>query len=499
MAKKRKLLIIQIDALSYPLLKKMISKGYMPFLKKYLKTGHLQEYNCSLPSSTPCIQSGLLYGDDQIPGFLFVDKKKKTFHTFYSTTSANLISSKFKNKGILNGGSAYSVIFSGGANKTLFVLGHGNKPATMSSKDAIWYSFINPFILIRIISRITTQWFFEIIEFLYYGGARIFSKEYYTPFRPDYWFRRLFFNAFSNTVASTAVRRDLKKGVEKIYINYTGFDDMSHIRGPSTKASLRVLKGIDVQIKRIIKCAKDYDVYIYSDHGMMDSVYFNYKYGMDFSEFLEEICQKEGSDISKNYVKQASFKKSLWSFSSGIAKASVSPIWGMIKPFWIYFRPNAKTQKMKGKDFVVAKSSNAAQIYFLKYPKRLNKKDFESLHPHLIENIVFHPGVGIVLVKEGSRFLAYSKQGTTILPSNDSWMDKFNVTGKDLLNFAKRDNAGDLIVLGNIINGKCIAFEDQAGVHGGCGGDQLKPFIFGPHKMPKINKSSELYGLFKDY
>jgi hypothetical protein len=278
---------------------------------------------------------------------------------------------------------------------------------------------------------------------------------------------------------------------------------MSHIRGPSTKAAYRTLKTIDAQIKRIIKQVleqgQEYDVYIYSDHGMMDSVAFTYKYGLSLTEFLETLLDARGVEVSKYSEKQISIRRAVWAFLSGGAKALLSPVWGVIKPFWIYFRPDAPTRKIRGKDFVIAESSNVAQVYFLKDSRRLERSDFKKINEKLIQNILSHPGIGIILVKDKKTYKAYSKEGTTTLPRNASWMKRFNTTGQDLLNFAKRKLAGDLIIFGNIIDGKCIAFEDQAGVHGGVGADQQRPFIISPRPLPPIRRSSDLYAVFSPY
>ena len=69
-----KFLIIQIDALSYTLLKKHKEK-YMPFLNKYLKSNNLEKYSSGYPSNTSFTQAGILYGENfNIPSFRFLDK-----------------------------------------------------------------------------------------------------------------------------------------------------------------------------------------------------------------------------------------------------------------------------------------------------------------------------------------------------------------------------------------------------------------------------------------
>ncbi|MBU1704542.1 MAG: hypothetical protein KJ922_04205, partial [Nanoarchaeota archaeon] len=111
--KKKKLLIIQIDALSHSTLLHLMDKGYCRFLKKLIsnKDYHLQKYNCGIPSGTPSIQSAIMYGDNsKVPGFRYIDKKRKMQISFGTPHLARYVEKKYFSgkKGILKGGSSYS-------------------------------------------------------------------------------------------------------------------------------------------------------------------------------------------------------------------------------------------------------------------------------------------------------------------------------------------------------------------------------------------------------
>ena len=65
---------------------------------------------------------------------------------------------------------------------------------------------------------------------------------------------------------------DIHRGLPVIHMNFLGYDEQAHRRGPDSAFALWTLKGIDHAIKRIWRDAaraehRSYDVWIYSDHG----------------------------------------------------------------------------------------------------------------------------------------------------------------------------------------------------------------------------------------
>ena len=65
---------------------------------------------------------------------------------------------------------------------------------------------------------------------------------------------------------------DISRGLPIIHINFLGYDEQSHRRGPHSRFAHWTLKGIDDAIARLWRAAnhaawRHYEVWVYSDHG----------------------------------------------------------------------------------------------------------------------------------------------------------------------------------------------------------------------------------------
>ena len=70
---------------------------------------------------------------------------------------------------------------------------------------------------------------------------------------------------------------DIARGLPVIHVNYLGYDEQAHLRGPSSRLAYWSLHGIDRCIRRIWHAThhslrRDYDVWVYSDHGQEEVV-----------------------------------------------------------------------------------------------------------------------------------------------------------------------------------------------------------------------------------
>src|SRR5690606_28994450 len=68
------------------------------------------------------------------------------------------------------------------------------------------------------------------------------------------------------------VKIDAFRGLPVVHVNFLGYDEQAHRRGPSSAYAHWSLKGIDRAVKNICRAAhrsarRDYQVWIFSDHG----------------------------------------------------------------------------------------------------------------------------------------------------------------------------------------------------------------------------------------
>ena len=76
-SKERGFIAIQIDGLSYPHLEMAMEMGYAPHLRRLVRRGEfiLHPWRSGLPSTTPAVQAGIMYGNNEdIPAFRWYDK-----------------------------------------------------------------------------------------------------------------------------------------------------------------------------------------------------------------------------------------------------------------------------------------------------------------------------------------------------------------------------------------------------------------------------------------
>src|SRR6266851_8244096 len=122
---RRRLLIVQIDGLSRAVLEEAMVQGRAPFLARLLRhRGYrLAPMSVGLPTSTPAFQMAAMYGvRPDIPGFHYHDKRRKADVYFpRGGDAANVEKVKAAGRrGILDGGSAYGCVFTGGAVNNLW-------------------------------------------------------------------------------------------------------------------------------------------------------------------------------------------------------------------------------------------------------------------------------------------------------------------------------------------------------------------------------------------
>ena len=80
--KGRGFIIIQVDGLSYEHLIKAIRKGYVPQMRRMIERGGLRlgRWRCGLPSSTPAVQAGIMFGDNfDIPAYRWFEKDAQRY------------------------------------------------------------------------------------------------------------------------------------------------------------------------------------------------------------------------------------------------------------------------------------------------------------------------------------------------------------------------------------------------------------------------------------
>lgn len=522
---KKRFVVIQIDSLPYETLKRFLKKGSCKFINRLLeKEGYsIQQWNCGVPSGTPHVQAGIMYGDNSmIPGFRFVDKENRQQVSFGNPSHVRDMEKRFfsKKKGILEGGSSYANHWSGGAGHSIFTMSTITKKKRwkrIKESDLWFFLLLYPRSLGRVLYYSLAEVLIETGELLIHPLIKLFR-----PRRAifGFWipFRRILFNSIGAEIVTLGILTDIKRDVPKIYANFPNFDDVAHLRGPNSTAAYFMVRALDRRVRRICRKAKDkYDIYIISDHGQVDAMPFRKLNRMTLEEFITKCAHVKSFQLSSAFEGRLTIMRIVLNNSIDFLKYVSTPL------RWIgtsAIRGMLKMLKPKGYRFVwdekehiyVLDSCCLASVYFNVSKHRMDLREINRKYPKLIDKLIHNKGIGIVIVKDKDSMVLFGKGGKITITK-----DSHRVEGK---NFLKQygDEAmlikqlreyndirfvGDLVLFGGYVDGLMVSFTDHVGAHGGIGGSMTAPFFISKKDkgidLSKVTNARELNRIFRDY
>jgi hypothetical protein len=518
-------IIIQIDGLPHQVLIKALSEGYMPCMKSLLASRmyNLSMYHCGIPSNTPSAQSGIMYGDNHlIPAFRWLNKENDTLVSFKNPLSANIIESHIamERRGILEEGSSYVNLLSGGASRSVFTLSTfltQDMQKRISGLAVFFLFFIHIIPVLRTIASTVIELVREFIEYLEIRVKGVIQKS--EGFFPIV---RIFSNVLFYEVATVGTIIDIRQGKPSIYLTYNGYDEAAHQRGPETKYALKALRVIDRGIKKIVKQAlkkkkgMQYDIYILSDHGNQPSIPFEYQYGESLRNVIYSKV-KEGRitqyDTGRGEVKDYM----MMALASTLRSFEEQNLFFMRKVFkqlanYIDKNIGVEEKLKQAENITIVNSSTMSNLYFNFSTKRLDMEEIERVYPGLVGALVRHDGIGLLVAKSNDDMVLLSRRGRILYRNGNKEIDgedplnsfsDAELIEQDILQQYAMPNAGDLVLYGAFKGPHVINFEEQMGGHGGIGGMQTTPFILYPRKINypfwEIKNPREFYPIFSRY
>lgn len=500
-------ILIQIDGISYSAFLHAMEKGYVPNIRRLVnkKGFSLFPYYCPMPSNTPYIQSGLMYGNNSgVLGFRWMEKKKGRTVTFKEAASAARVEeivSKGRT-GILKGGSSYLNLFTGGAERSVFTLSTFATKNILKNKKVHQLDIFLLFILYASnLVRTATYIFIDIfLEFGEWFTLSLFNKRR----RREGIFPliRLTNNVIFRELETAGAMTDIVRGVPSIHLTYNGYDEISHHRGPEFSGSFRVLRGIDRKVMKILRATdscktREYDVYIFSDHGQTPSTPFSYKYGETLSGLIQRATP-EDLEISEFNAPQEAELYEAWKYMEELKFLTLNLPRYFYNSFerirgWALAREPETVPfiwKEEKEQVFVNDSGPLSQIYFNFKREKISLEEIGNKYPQLMDSLMEHPGIGVIA--------GCSPEGKAMIMKWDG-----NLTKHDqelFTNLAEAENSGDIIVQGAFDGKEIMNFEDQLSGHGGVGGEQNQPFFIVPPgcslDLSTIKNPADLYPFF---
>ncbi len=531
MTQKPGLLVIEIDGLGYVALQEALRRGYLPTIQKLLDSGSHQavQWDCGVPSMTSSCQAGILHGsNDDIPAFRWFLKRENRMVVSNSPSDAKFIDDRASSgRGLLtNGGSSVGNLLSGDATFSFFTMStltaEDSKAGRRRSED-LYYYLLDPYALNR--SLIHTIWdiFVEFGQIIKQTITR--RKPRMNRLAHGYPFVRAATNVFMRDVVTAMVSQDLLRGSPAIYATYLGYDEIAHHSGPMSTDALKSLRGIDKQLRRIIRlidlhAPRPYELFVLADHGQSWGWTFKQRYDKSLKEFIAELLagkatvgEAKAVDAHAGYVAGlsedlAEGQRQAGGKDAGESRIRYSP--GFLKRRTKEIEEGAIVD-IEDADVVVCASGNLAQVYFTHKVSRVTRHNLEARYPGFIDQLVAHEGVGIVIVDGGRNEgpILLGKGGSIMLrtgrvkgknPLTQYGREKIRV--KQLRRLAEYKNSGDLIIISPVYDdGTVAAYEELIGNHGGLGGPQTEPFLLYPTEVKvdgdRIINSDQIFPILK--
>ncbi|MEM8865147.1 MAG: alkaline phosphatase family protein, partial [Planctomycetota bacterium] len=322
------LVLIQIDGLSRRQLETAIAKRRMPFLHKLLHREHyrLTSLYSGIPSSTPSVQGELFYGVRcATPAFSFFSESLGRQVSMSEPEAAIEVESRIAvdRPGLLEGGSAYCDVYTGGAREAHFCaqnLGLGGFLASVRLSRllvvATWYVWS----LIRAAGLTLLEIALAIGGFV--SGAlrrgEFFAELGFIP-------ARVAIVVLMRELVTIGATLDVARGVPIVHLNLLGYDEQAHRRGPESDFAHWTLKGIDHAVKTIWQAAhrsqlRHYDVWVYSDHGQETTTPYAQRHGQTIQQTVAKLLGEETIPSEPPAARSALTERAQWLGGGRIAQ-----------------------------------------------------------------------------------------------------------------------------------------------------------------------------------
>lgn len=463
------LVMIQIDGLSQTQLKHALEKKRMPFLKSLLEKQNyrLRSHYPGVPSTTPAVQGELFFGVRQaVPSFSFFDWEKGYPVRMLDPEKVWRIEEEItgRSRGLLRDGSAYCDIYNGGADESHFCVSGMSLQGFMRHRYSFRFVLL---ILLHFISilRIVLLLGLEFILALWdvmrgvIDGKDLLHELQFIPSRVGTCI-------LLRELSVIGGRIDIARGLPIVHINFLGYDEQSHRRGPSSLFAHWSLRGIDDAVKRLYKAARQspwrhFDVWVYSDHGQAKTTPFKNHAGRSLHHAVAEVL---GDDLNHRLA--------------GPARDNV--FMGLNKKK--FREKNLHLQQPESlfpnKPYILTAMGPVGHIYFRDRPD-------PGLLSQYARRLVDEARVPMVLLPVGSRrAAAFTPEGTFDLPEQGQTLFAEHPCRRevvqDIVELCHLSNSGDLILSGWSRTGDLVSFPVENGSHGGPGIEETNAFCLLP-------------------
>jgi endonuclease/exonuclease/phosphatase family metal-dependent hydrolase len=479
---KTGLLIVQIDGLSTSQLQTALGNKRLPFLHKLINTEHYQvhELYSGVPSTTPAVQAELFYGvKTAVPAFCFKSQDSHQVVRMDRYQGAFDVEQRLKVLGepLLKGGSSYSNIYRGGAHEANFCsssIGWSGVMNMASPLNIVVFVLLNLYSFVRVSLLMLLEFLLAFMDFFRGMIARqdLFRELQFVA-------TRVAISILLRELVTIGAKLDVARGLPIVHLNFLAYDEQAHRRGPSSSFAHWSLKGIDDAIGRIWRAAKsssrrEYEVWIYSDHGQEETVPYERLHGEPVGEAIKRVFTRfNDADLGKQTV----------SLALGIESQRAKYLGGgwfqKLLPFHNGVQATKSAKEQCVDQVTVTSMGPMGSIY---PPQSLSCEQREALALALVKDARI-PLVFASVAK--GQVKAWNENGVYQLPE-----DGAKIFGEqhpylaevtaDMIKLCQHPEAGELLISGWSVDKPYCTFATENGSHGGPGMQETHAFALLP-------------------
>lgn len=470
------LVMIQIDGLAHKHLVEAVRLGKMPFLRHLMRREgyHLEEFYAGQPSSTPAVQGELFYGvKGAVPSFSYRDRMTGTVFKMIEEKSAIEVERRLltQNPGLLSGGSSYSNIYSGGAMETHFCsvdLGWDRLWRKVKPGKMFLLMIIHIYSIVWETGKMAWEALISIAGFVIgLSAGKNAAKEI------NFIATRMFICVLLRDLITFGSRIDIIRGLPVIHLNFLGYDEHAHRRGPASAFARWTLPGIDRCIAKIHKetqrsTRRAYDVWIYSDHGQEECRSYAEVHGRTVHAAVREIFSE--FELEEEYLKFYDREGIQWKRLRYLDSGLLA---GLVKP-WLHNRERAKENQA-----VVTAMGPIGHVYL---PRELDAEEQRQyarrlVSEGLIPTVFFRNRNGVIKACNARGEFVLPQEAADIFGEGHPHLQEVT---EDMLRICRSPDSGAYTISGWDPTGVPWTFPVEGGAHGGPGWTETQGFALLP-------------------
>lgn len=478
------LLMIQVDGLARSQLERAMAKRRMPFLRRLMRRDdyRMHDFYPGVPSTTAAVQGELFYGvRAAVPGYSFYDRIKRRHGVMSSPDWAKDAEAgcAAQAPGLLEGGSSWSNIYTGGATQEeshfcAASIGFSDMWRTGKIRNIFIFIVLHPLRSIFIALLLILESFIALWDLILgvCRGERLF---------PEFLIllSRVFIAIGLRELITIGAAVDLARGLPVIHVNFVGYDEHSHRRGPGSAFAHWSLLGIDRAIHSLYRAAeqsnrRDYTVWIFSDHGQERVKSFDTEFTGGIEKIVGDIL--EVSQQKDPAWRARSQKRLLPTWRTGKAAE---------KRFAKWSKAAALTPGEEA-TFTIAAIGPVGHLYLANPPD-------DEKRAAIARRLVKEGKVPGVLIKRADNSVVwFHASGETLVPDDvPPFLPHPEPVRKeiadDLATLARHPHTGDLLLLGWSPGTEAWTFAPERGAHAGIGPEETRGFVLLPPgtRLPK--------------